>query len=127
MNWAEYVAKARAKGVLGRELFLVHSKPIVPLAILAEKLPDHLAYQMRMEAEGKLAFAGPLSDASGEAWSGEGLILYRAESLEQARHLAEADPFHQAGLRQFELRIWLLNEGSFSLGITLSQQKLRFS
>lgn len=127
MQWAEYVAKARSRGALALELYLVRSKPVVPPEQLAAKLPEHLEYQRRMEAEGKLAFAGPLSDAAGENTSGEGMILYRASSIEEARQFADADPFHRDGLREYDLRIWLLNEGSFSLGVTLSGQKLRVS
>jgi uncharacterized protein YciI len=52
---------------------------------LAETVPDHLAYLEEMEKEGSLAFAGPLSDESGEHMNGEGMLCYRAPSFEAAR------------------------------------------
>ena len=51
---------------------------------------------------------------------GVGLIIYRAESLEAARALAEGDPMHKSGARSFVLRSWLINEGSLTVHVGLS-------
>jgi uncharacterized protein len=126
-NWTDYAAGAKAKGVLAKELFMIRSKPEVSLQELASALPEHLAYQRALEAKGILVFAGPLSDTTGQEWSGEGLVIYRASTIEEAREIAANDPMHKKGLRSFELRAWLLNEGSFSLTLSLSTQKLSFS
>jgi uncharacterized protein len=75
-------------------------------------LADHLAYQDEQEAAGNLALAGPLSDLSGENMQGEGLIVYRAASLEAATKLAQDDPMHATNTREFTIRRWLLNEGT---------------
>jgi len=75
-----------------------------------------------MEKSGNLIFAGPLSDDSGENWSGAGLIVYRATSLDAARALATADPMHESGCRTFIIRRWLLNEGQLRLTVSLSTQ-----
>ena len=83
-------------------------------------LPDHLAYQAELERTGQLAFAGPMSDETGDHNQGMGLIIYRAASLEEARALAEADPMHKSGARTFVLRRWMINEGSFTLSVGLS-------
>ncbi len=83
-------------------------------------LPDHLAYQAALEEAGQLAFAGPMSDETGAHMQGMGLIIYRADSLEAARTLAENDPMHQSGARQFTLRRWMINEGSLNPSIGLS-------
>ena len=55
---------------------------------LRQVLPDHLAYQASLEEAGHLAFAGPLSDDSGDNWSGAGLIIYHAADIDTARALA---------------------------------------
>ncbi len=69
--------------------------------------------------------AGPLSDLSGEQMEGVGMIIYRAESLEAAKALAEADPMHMSGTREFTIRRWLVNEGSFQIDFKLSAQSVR--
>ena len=55
---------------------------------------------------------------------GAGMILYRAESMEKARALADADPMHASGARSYRLRKWLVNEGSPSFAMALSEQKV---
>ncbi|MEM7442726.1 MAG: YciI family protein [Pseudomonadota bacterium] len=125
-NWQDYAANARSKGVLAKQFFMVRSTPVVPLEQLAEHLLPHLAYQKSLEDEGTLAFAGPLSDESGENWSGGGLIIYRAGSIDEARQIADGDPMHANGLRTYELRAWLLNEGSLNVSLSLSTQSLTF-
>ncbi len=90
-------------------------------------LPDHLAYQAQLEADGTLVFAGPMSDESGDEMQGMGLIVYRARSFDHARELAANDPMHKAGARSFTLRKWLINEGSLTLSVRLSGQTVALS
>lgn len=123
-SWSDYSERARGKGVLAKQLFMVRSRPAVSLDELARGLFEHLEYQRLLEKQGILVFAGPLSDESGSKWSGEGLIIYRAADLVSAKEIADADPMHREGLRKYEIRAWLLNEGSLTLRITLSDQKL---
>jgi len=61
-----------------------------------------------------------MSDETGTHMQGMGLIIYRADSLEEACALAEGDPMHISGARSFVLRRWLINEGSFTLQVGLS-------
>ncbi len=123
-SWSDYKAHARERGALALELYVVNSVPAKPPEQLAAALPDHLAYQARMEAEGKLAFAGPVSDFSGEQMQGEGLIVYRAGSLEEARAFADGDPMHATGTRSYTIRRWLINEGSLTLEVGLSGKRI---
>ncbi|MEM9437883.1 MAG: YciI family protein, partial [Pseudomonadota bacterium] len=51
---------------------------------------------------------------------GIGLIIYRADSLEAARALADGDPMHKTGARSYILRRWMINEGSLTLSVGLS-------
>ena len=123
-TWSEYKEIAQSRGALAYELFVVVSTPVAAPEALAETLPDHLAYLKDKERSGELAFAGPLSDETGEQMNGEGMLFYRAESFEAARALAAADPMHSTGKRTFTLRRWLMNEGSLNLGLTLSSQSV---
>lgn len=118
--WADYKAEAKGRGALALELYVAHSTPAKAPEDVKASLPDHLAYQAKLEREGKLAFAGPMSDETGEHMQGIGLIIYRADSLDAARALAEADPMHKSGARTFVLRRWMINEGSVSVSANLS-------
>ncbi|MEP1209749.1 MAG: YciI family protein [Rhizobiaceae bacterium] len=122
--WNEYKEIARERGSLAFELFVVESTPAVGPDIMKEALPRHLAYQKEMEAAGKLFLAGPMSDDTGEQMMGAGLIIYRAESMDQARDIARQDPMHAEGCRTFTLRKWLVNEGSPSFETRLSDKKV---
>lgn len=125
--WDSYKAEARARGALALELYVVHSVPAGDPEAVKSTLPDHLAYQARLEGEGKLALAGPMSNDSGTQVEGMGMIIYRAASLDEARALAEADPMHARGARSFTLRKWLVNEGALTLSVGLSTGKVALS
>lgn len=118
--WADYKAEAKSRGALALELFVAVSTPAKPPEDLKAVLPDHLAYQAKLEQAGQLAFAGPMSDETGDHMQGMGMIIYRAGSLEDARALADADPMHKAGARSYTLRRWMINEGALNLSVGLS-------
>ncbi len=118
--WADYKSEAKSRGALALELYVALSTPTKAPEDVKAFLPDHLAYQADLERAGKLAFAGPMSDDTGEHMQGVGLIIYRADSLEAARKLAEGDPMHKSGARSFVLRRWMINEGSLNLSVGLS-------
>lgn len=125
--WNDYKMEAKQRGSLAFELFVVESTPAASPEELKAVLPEHLAYQKEQEAAGRLFLAGPLSDASGEQMLGTGMIIYRAESLEQANQIAGNDPMHAKGIRTFQIRKWLVNEGALSFNLRLSGQNLEFS
>ena len=60
---------------------------------LATVRPIHREYLAKLRDEGKLALSGPLTD-------GGALIIYEAETKEEAEALYEADPFKTAGVFQ---------------------------
>lgn len=125
--WADYKAQAKSRGALALELYVAHSTPAKGPDDVKAALPDHLAYQAELERAGNLAFAGPMSDETGEHMQGVGLIIYRAENLAAARALAEGDPMHKTGARSFVLRRWMINEGSLSLQVGLSTGRVALS
>ncbi len=118
--WADYRNAAQERGSLALELYVVISSAAGSGEDVKVNLPAHLAYQAEKERERVLAFAGPLSDLTGESMEGTGLIVYRAASLDEARSIAEQDPMHKNGARDFTIRRWLINEGSFSITVGLS-------
>ncbi len=123
-SWSQYRETASSRGALAFELYVVESTLCKAPQDAQAVLPQHLEYQREMEETGKLVLAGPLSDPSGEEMSGGGLIIYRATSMEAARAIADNDPMHKAGARIYTLRRWLVNEGSISLTVGLSTQKI---
>ena len=122
--WVDYKADAKTRGALALELYVAVSTPAKEPEEVKAVLTDHLSYQAQLERAGTLALAGPMSDQSGELMQGIGLIVYRAESLEAARALAEADPMHSSGARTFVLRRWMINEGSLNLSVGLSTKTI---
>lgn len=123
-KWEDYKSEAKARGALAMELFVVRTRPTGDMGLVKATLPDHLAYQKEMEAAGALVMAGPVSDVTGDMMEAEGMIIYRATNLEAARALANGDPMHKVGARSYDIRKWLVNEGSLSFTISLSSQSV---
>lgn len=72
----------------------------------------HVAYLRELEREGRLVLAGPLADR------GEGLIVVRSESEDEARAIAARDPFVSAGARVPEVWTWeISSEANAHMGI----------
>ncbi|MBR9864818.1 MAG: hypothetical protein GYB24_15370 [Rhodobacteraceae bacterium] len=125
--WTDYKAEAKSRGALALELYVAISVPAKSPEEVKASLPDHLSYQSKLEQAGSLAFAGPMSDETGAHMQGQGLIIYRAPSLEAARALADQDPMHESGARSYVMRRWLINEGSLNISVGLSGQKVCLS
>lgn len=123
-TFKEYQQTAKSRGALAIELFVAVSKPVVPPDQMAEHLPAHLEYLKGLEAEGSLMMAGPMSDLAGENIEGMGMLILRASTWEEAQKLADGDPMHKSGARQYELRRWLLNEGNLQLSVGLSTRAI---
>ena len=62
--------------------------------------PQHLEFLIQTEKEGKIFARGRFEDDSG------GLVIYQTESLEEARKIAERDPYVTSGARSLELHEW---------------------
>ena len=91
------------------------------------KAPEHVAFQLDLEKRGIMFAAGPLGDLENpDQWHGEGLIVIRADSLEEARDIAASDPMHKSGARTYTVRPWLVNEGTLSVRINFGTGSWRF-
>ncbi len=122
MFFEERVAELMRK-MLRRKLYVLISKPVVPLEKLKPVLMAHLEYMIGLEKRGLVFASGPLADGEGPP-SGHGLTVLRTTSAEEARAIAEADPFFTNGLRSFELKEWTIMEGSLGLRVNFSDQSV---
>jgi uncharacterized protein len=125
---AEPVVKAAdvleaSRGMLQKQLYVVFTRPTNGLGPVMENLEEHLAYQVKLESDGIMVGAGPFWLDDEETWGGEGMVIIRAGSLAEARRIAEADPMHASGARSFQVRPWLLNEGTITVKISFSKQE----
>lgn len=112
------------KSMLNKELYVITTKPARSKEI-QKMLKKHLEYQVSIEREGTLFGAGPIWDENGEIPIG-GMIIVYADSFESARRIADADPLHSLGLRKYNIQKWLLNEGSMTFTMRLSDQSISF-
>jgi uncharacterized protein YciI len=84
----------------GETMLYVAMLPIIDQELNAKVRPAHLAYLNQLFQEGKVVMAGPFTDKRG------GMVIYKADSMEEAKRLAEADPAVTEGARTLELREW---------------------
>jgi uncharacterized protein YciI len=70
-----------------------------------ERIQDeHVAFMTRLRDEGPLVTNGPVADQPDESL--RGIAIYNADSLEDARSLAESDPAVRAGRLAVEIMTW---------------------
>ena len=68
---------------------------------IAEVRPVHREYLKSLMNKGQLFACGPFTDDSGA------LIIYEANTDDEAESLLQNDPFHQNGIfLQYEIRAW---------------------
>lgn len=68
---------------------------------IAEVRPTHREYLGMLKEQGKLWASGPFEDDSGA------LIIYEAETQDEAEQLVRNDPFHEAGVFQsYTMKPW---------------------
>jgi uncharacterized protein YciI len=121
MFFEERIADLTRK-MLRKKLYVLLSKPLVAPDKLQPFLLAHLEYMTGLEKRGLVFASGPLADGDGGPPSGLGLTVLRAKDANEARALAEGDPFFKNGLRSFELKEWTVMEGMLELRVNLSDQ-----
>jgi hypothetical protein len=104
--------------MLGKKFFVVLWRANAG-AELGPMLRGHLEYMIELERQGVLFASGPLSGTPGD-----GLSILRASTIEDARAIAQCDPFVAKGLRSFDLREWTLMEGSIGLTLNCSDRTI---
>lgn len=106
---------------LGLQLYVIVSRA-TDLKLVKANLADHRAYLASLEDEDVLFGAGPLWTHDEQSFEGDGLLVYRAESVDEAKAIANKDPLHTSGARAFEIWPWMLNDGSLNVRVVLSRQ-----
>lgn len=67
--------------------------------------PAHIEFLKALNAEGKIAFAGPLVGADGNP--NGSLVVLQVESIGEAEEIASRDPYAEAGLfEQVDITQW---------------------
>jgi uncharacterized protein YciI len=110
--------------MLRKKLYLVTMTAKTTPDRMAPYLADHLEYMTELARQGVLFASGPVLDANG-APTGDGLSIFNTASAEEARRFAEQDPFYVHGLRAFEVRPWMLMEGSLTVTLNFAEGTLR--
>ena len=109
-----------SKGMLQKQLYVVFTTPTDGLGPVMANVETHLKFQIELEEKGIMFGAGPFWTDDEQNWEGDGMVIIRAGSLDEARKIAESDPMHQSGARSFTVRPWLLNEGTVTLKVRYS-------
>ena len=73
-------------------------------ARLEELQKQHLAHLTKLTEQGVILVAGPFDEQDDETM--RGMCLFRADSKDEARKLAEADPAVEAGRLAVEIQRW---------------------
>ena len=107
--------------MLQKDLYVIFTRPVAPREKIMELLPKHLERQVELEKQGILFAAGPMEPQENDK-PRTGMIIIRADSFEDAHAIAMEDPLHAAGLREFDIWNWSMNEGSFTVTISYSNQ-----
>ena len=113
-----------SRQMLQRQLYAVFTSPTNGLGPVFAHIEEHLAFQVELEKAGILFAAGPLWTDDEESWEGEGMVIVRAASRKEAIAIAERDPMHKSGARRFTVRPWLINEGTVTVRLDYSTQKV---
>jgi uncharacterized protein YciI len=81
----------------------------------SEIMREHLAWQLRLEDEGKLFAAGPFDHDIDRNNRGPreplGMYIFAAKDREEAEAIAATEPFAREGYRTYQVRTFMLNEG----------------
>ncbi|WP_233595634.1 MULTISPECIES: YciI family protein [Corallococcus] len=78
-------------------------------AALQKLQEEHLAHLTRMGESGKMVLAGPFDEQDDVGM--RGACIYRTETKQEARQLAEQDPMVKAGRLQVEVLAWYTEKG----------------
>lgn len=121
---AKDVIKNAKEHALCKQLYYIQTTPKNGIEPIMENLKEHLEFQGKLEKDGIMVGAGPIFTDDGETWEGEGMVIVRADSIEDAKKIADSDPMHKSGARSYRVRPWLMNEGSLTVTVKFSSQSM---
>lgn len=88
-----------AKGPIVYVYLLDQARPDL---VTAELVAAHVEHIRELDDAGQLVLCGPFVDFKG------GMVVLKASSAEEARAVADRDPFVASGYETFDLRTWEL-------------------
>ena len=119
----DLIAEASALDTgMGAELYFYITQPTNSFEDVVEVLPAHMDFVHAIEDEGSMVMGGQITPEGLVDAGGRGLIVIRAASFEEARSIADRDPMHKTGVRNYELYKWNVNEGSTTIKVKFSDQ-----
>ena len=92
-------------------------------ADLTPHLAEHLQFMIALERDGKVFASGPFDPGK----SSDGMTILRAASADEARAIATRDPFVTKGIRTFQVREWMVMEGSFGINVNYSDRSIEIA
>lgn len=113
----------KEKGMLAKQLYIVHTTPTGDLGPVLAVVEEHLEFQVALEADGVMFAAGPNWTEDEQEWQGDGTVVIRASSIAEARKIMDADPMHAKGARSYTVKPWLVNEGKVTVELSYSTGK----
>jgi uncharacterized protein YciI len=81
-----------------------------------------LEWLRQIEADGAIFASVVLKDETSR--DGSDMVIIRAASYADALEVAEAEPFHRAGLRKNTIQGWVMNEANFQFTLKLMSQEI---
>src|SRR5690606_30828200 len=93
---AAVAAPEKRSGGMTMHVALISRDKPGHLQLRLDTRPTHLEFLKALNAEGRIAFAGPLVGPDGNP--NGSLVVFIAESVEEAKEIAARDPYAQAGL-----------------------------
>jgi len=66
--------------------------------ITEELIKSHVAHLKELDKKGQLVLCGPFLDYKG------GMVIVKASSYDEAKEIAESDPFVREGVETYEIR-----------------------
>jgi uncharacterized protein YciI len=116
---------ARLSSRMLKKRFFVMLRRCIDPARVPALLPAHLEWMIKAERRGLVFGSGPFVAPGELPGAGGGLTVLRASTREEAEAIAAADPFIAEGVFAYELKEWLLMEGSLSVTLSFSDQTYR--
>jgi uncharacterized protein YciI len=84
---------------------------------------DFSSNMTELARQGVLFASGPFLGADGDP-TGDGLSIFNTPGAREARGFAEKDPFYIRGLREIEVRDWMLMEGYMTVTLNFAERTL---
>jgi uncharacterized protein len=76
-----------------------------------------------LSAKARCFASGPFDPGN----SSDGMTILRAATADEARAIASRDPFVLKGLRTFQIREWLVMEGTFGINVNYSDRSIEIA